>query len=494
VITHRLVPVVVRAALALAALASPPPEGRASEAVEALLLEARTPAALRASLLAFAATAPETAQAGRGAAFFYAGSSFERAGRPDSALACYERAVAVRGASAERDAYVDALLQRAADGDAARALEVLEPRLRTALGTGERDFAVTRARRAWAHYTLGRGDSALALMRLDQRWLLDEINPRHRDWRYRLGLLELEHGEASACVELLLPLALTSRFQDRDVMGILRDAATRSGQSRRLADLLKAEISARDNEEKAILKALGARRLPFTSHDGASVGAVIAAPPGRAARAVVAVMDPEETFEFYDSLATGLVRAGYAVMLIEPRGSGWSVSNACPLPETWRGREEQMHGLVARDVLPGLRALAAAAPVDTSRYLVIGSRAAASMAVEAATLDPRARPLLIVSPDPSPVDRGPMRARLADLGAPVFFEIPAQDYRSIPLAEALYHATDPRASRIVESDWVGAAAQVFRRDRSALPRLLQWLDESWGSGSPSERGKRGSRR
>jgi dienelactone hydrolase len=469
--------VAVRAPFLLVAtvlsLAAPPARG--SEAVEALLLQAATPAELRAKLEAYASSAPDTARAGKGAALYYAGLSFDRAGRPDSALFYYERAITVRGERTEGDAYLDALLQRGKDGDAARVLKALDAR------SEELDIGFNKARRAWALYGLGRGDSALSQMRSVSRWLLDRRTPYHREWRYRLGLLELEHGDPARCIDLLLQLAIASRFKDRDVMSILREAARRTSQASQMADVLQRELAVRDGEDREALKKHGASRLTFPSPlDGFEVGGVAftpAAPTG--ARAVVAVMDPEETFESYDSLAIGLARAGYAVLLIEPRGSGRSVATTCPLPDTWRGRQEEMHHRVASDVAPGLRALAAATPIDTTSYLVIGSQASASIAVEAAALDARARPIVILSPYPSPVDRGSMRARLKALGAPVFFEIPGADRATFPLAEALYDATDRRASRIAESEWPGEAATVFRRDLTALPRLLRWIDESW---------------
>jgi dienelactone hydrolase len=472
------------------AIAAPGPPARAADAVERLLWESPTPAILRARLLDFAATAPESAVAGRAAALHYAALSFEREGRADSALLLLERAVAVRGLPPERDALVDALLARGRPEDGLRALEVLGPRLQEALRVGDRETPVIRARQAWALYAAGRGDSALGLMRSQERSLLDPRTPRHRDWRYRLGLLELEHGLPQRCIEVMGPLALASRFQDTDVMGILSDAARAPAERGRLASGLQGELKARDEEEQALLDSLRAARVTFTAADGFPVAGVAVAPSGRRpARAAVVLLDPDETFERYDSLAAGLRRAGYALLLVEPRGSGRSVSASCPLPETWRGREAEMHARVAGDVLAGLRALARHAAVDTTRYLVAGAGTMASSALGAASLDRRARPVVLFSPQPSPVEFGPMAARLKRSRVPVFYVVPVLDQSTLPVAEALY-ALDPRASRISESEWIGQGAAVFRRDVTALPRLVQWLDESWTPVGAS----RGSRR
>ncbi len=480
--------VLVLGILGLLGLAAPRPV-RAGAPVDSLLLEARSPVALRAALLEFARSSLDTSAADKGAALLYAGMSFDHAGRADSALICYERAVAVRGSTQDRDAYVDALLERGNAGDGARALEVLRSRLAVALTASERDIALTRGRQAWAYYAMNRADSALAIFRAQQRSLLDPLTPGNRDWRYRIALAELEHGDAARSTDTMYPLALESRFQDRDVMGILHDAAMKSPQGNQLSVLLKQDLAQIDARDKKAIEAFRGRRITFTALDGSTVGAVVVPALRRPARAAIVITDPEEVADAYDSLASGLSAAGYSLVIVEARGSGWSVSPACPLASTWRGREDQVRSLVARDALPALRALAGRTPVDTSAYLVVGALESAAIAAEAVALDPRARAVLLLSPNPSPVEQGPMRARLAASRVPVFFEVPVMDHTTGPIAEALYEGLDRRTSRIVDSEIVGSAATVFRRDRSALPRLVQWLDETWKA-MPRVEGKR----
>jgi tetratricopeptide (TPR) repeat protein len=463
---------------------------RAASPVEELMNRSTTPSQLRAALLDYARTAPDSAGDDKAAALLHAGLSYERAGRADSALLCFERAAAARGSREDRDAFVDALLDRGNAEDPRRALEVLGPRLQQALSASERDIGQTRGRQAWAYYIMGRGDSALSILRTQQRWLLDPVTPRHRDWRYRLGLLELERGDPSTCIEVLSILALESRFQDRDVMGILRDASQKTSRSEQVGNLLKAELNRSDEIERGVLTAFRARRIMVKATDGTSLGAVVIPSLRRPARSAVVLMDPDELPESYDSLATGLSAVGYSLILVEPRGSGWSVSSACPLPSTWRGREDEMESLVARDVPVALRALAANAPADTSRYVVMAGLGSCGAAAQAANLDSRVRAVVLLSPSPSKVEIGPMRARLKASRAPVFFEVPVMDHSSIPLAEALYEGLDPRTSRITESEIVGSSAKIFRYDKSALPRLITWLDESWGAkGSAGKRGR-----
>src|SRR5206468_1645676 len=97
--------------------------------------------------------------------------------------------------------------------------------------------------------------------------------------------------------------------------------------------------------------------------------------------------------------------------------------------------------------------------------------------------------LVLVSPAPSAAERGATRARLVAFGRPVFFEVSGADGRTLPVVEALYQATDMRASRISESDRAGDGVRVFRYDRRVLPRITQWLAESW-----SVSGRRGTAR
>src|SRR5262249_2557273 len=157
-------------------------------------------------------------------------------------------------------------------------------------------------------------------------------------------------------------------------------------------------------------------------------------------RAVIVMMDPIDTPDDYDSLAAGLLTSGHALILLEPRGSGHSVAPSCPLPESWRGRESEMIQRCAGDVPIALRALAKTTRVDTSSYRVAASGISASIAIEAAAHDPRARVLLLMSAAPSPAEIGPLAHRLRSLHRPVFFQLAPQDIQKTNATEVLYHA------------------------------------------------------
>ena len=472
------------ALLLLGGLALSAPRASASEAVDALLLEA-SHADLRARLQAHASGARDSME--RGESFFYAGMSYQRSGLPDSAIACYERAVALRGGPAELDAYADALSLRGSKGDMPRAIAALRTRLDQARQSTEQEIADTQGRLGWAWYVAERPDSAQLYLRQAERRLIDPLNPLRRVWRYRIGVVELEYGDPYRGMEVLSWLAVESHFQDREVMDLLRRLSDRAKARAGLELTLKSRRQEADAMEQIVIDTLGGRRVTFQADDGFLLGGVaIPARSSQRSRAAIVLVPPDDPLEAFDSLAVGMRRAGYSLLMLDGRGSGRSVAPSCPLPESWAGREVEMIERSSMDVRHALRALAGAARVDTSAYLVVGVGATAPIAAAAAARDPRVRALVLVGPAPAPVDRGAMRATLKAFARPVFFEVPASNRETLPVAEALYQATDVRASRISESERPGPYTRLFRYDPGALPRILRWLDESW---APSRGGR-----
>ena len=126
-----------------------------------------------------------------------------------------------------------------------------------------------------------------------------------------------------------------------------------------------------------------------------------------------------------------------------------------------------------------LSALGREAKADTSRYLVVGVGPSAPIAVEAATLDKRAAVLMLVSPGPAPVERGVMRARLAAMRRPVYFQTGPEDYPVWGVIDSLYRACDMSASRVADSDKPGTRATLFRRDPKIFARFKLWLADAW---------------
>jgi len=441
---------------------------------DAILFAVPDAGALRARLLAHADTMAvrDVFEAGR--ALAYRATSFARAGEPDSAIADFERAFRIDPRPERRMDLSGALMHRLATGDAQRALEILRPIQPVNPELPDMSQAPVQGSLAWAHYLTGNSDSAAVLFAPVESWL--SVYP---EWRYRLACVAIDRHDFPRAIILLTPLAALSRNSDRDVMGLLKQSAKGLDVTQRLMPDLARNIGMRDQIEMQVVNDLNARRLGFTGHDGFPIGGVLLTPAAARPRAAIVLMAPGDTLAEYDTLAVGLRRMGLAVMLVEPRGSGRSVGERCPLPDSWRGREAEMQGLCAGDVREALRALARETKADTTRYLLVGVGATAPIAVEAARRDRRAAVLMLVSPDPAPVDAGTMRATLASLRRPVYFQTAPGDHQTWAVIDSLYRACDQRASRVAESGGLGHFAGLFRRDPKILERFRLWLSESW---------------
>src|SRR5437016_2126440 len=102
--------------------------------VDQILMQAPSPSDLRARQLRNAIQAAARRPADAGESFYYRGLSFERDGLADSAIACYRRALALRGADEERLALVDVLTRLrdpASLSEAVTLLEQARPRVAT---------------------------------------------------------------------------------------------------------------------------------------------------------------------------------------------------------------------------------------------------------------------------------------------------------------------------------------------------------------------------
>ena len=203
------------------------------------------------------------------------------------------------------------------------------------------------------------------------------------------------------------------------------------------------------------------------------------APSRRPPLLAVVLLASPDSLGAADSLTVALHAHGVTTLLLYPRGSGFSVGASCPSPEAWFARETFLQDRVAHDVVDAARWARSVARVDTTRLLVVGVGSGAAAAIEAATLEPRVKALLLVSPAPALVDRGEARARIARLRLPVFYQIAADDlYPALSVAEMLYDAGNRGASRIVESHMSGSGLAQFRDEPALARRFLAWLDET----------------
>jgi tetratricopeptide (TPR) repeat protein len=469
---------------ALPAVAEPP-----ATPARALLTLADSPPQLRSQLLAFADSAADAGdRLAAGEALGYAGTSFQREGRLDSAIVCHRRAFALLGSEEALLALTDQLLLRRAAGDAAEAIALL---------TAAREKSELEAppalvsRIAWAYFLQGKTSDAAKLFATIQRQLL----PRY-EWRFRMARVALALKDYRRAGDLLLPIATRSRGTDDEVVEMLEQIGKERGMAPRLQAEVRRNVEDHDRPETVLASALGGRLVALTASDGFPLGGLLApAAPARRATAATArrappllavvLLAPGDTLASGDSLVSALRRHGITTLMLYPRGHGASVSASCPSPDAWFDREAALQARIARDVRDAVRGARRTTTVDSTRYLVVGVGSSATMAVEAATLDPRVKALLLVSPAPAPVDRGLTRARLAQLHLPVFFQIAPDDFdATYAITDALYQAGNRAASRVVESSMGGQGLAQFRGDPVLAARFLTWLDATLPPAAP----------
>jgi hypothetical protein len=456
-----------------------------------ILRQARTPGELRAKLLEFAKTREKDNAIGSGEAWFFRGNSFSRASQPDSAIECWRHAMTLRGALEDREALSEGLLARNGPGDADRTLALLEPAYNEARGMNDPNTTRIEALFAWAQYVAGQAGPA--------REMFTDLEPRlfrSRRWSYRCAIALMGGADPRHALQLLRPSMVASRGQDADLVQLMQKAADLAGLSNAMSKDLVDLLATRDRVEQRVIDRMGGRRIRFAASDGFALSGVAIVPDGvTRPRAAIVMMAPSDTVADYDSLTTALQASGCAVLLMDARGSGWAVGPDCPLPEAWRGREEAMLHRSALDVRDGVRALSLTAKVDTANVVLVASGEMAMAAAEAAERDRRVRALVLLSPDPDPVDFGVLPATLARRPLPTFFQQTAEDWPHFEITDLALHAARERFSRISDARSPGVGAVAFQHDARVTPRFTQWLREALAApllpGPPPARPRKG---
>jgi serine aminopeptidase S33 family len=445
-----------------------------------LLLAPATAPDLRTALAACANASGTTPQ-NAGEAWHLRGRSFWRAGQKDSAVASYRRALERRGSYADRLALADVLLRRRAPGDTAEVFALLEPVLPALGGENPGTLAAYKARLGWAEHLAGHTDRAMSYFTpIADRLTSDPT------WRLRYATVTLDTGDYRRAFELVAPLVVMSRRQDADARALVDRIGSMTGAGARADGDLERRIAVRDRNEAEALDGLHGRRVRFQVSDGEYVSGIVLPPPTRGRpRPALVLMAPGDSLADYDSLGVALARAGFAVMLVEPRGTGRSVSAAVPSPDTWDGRDDAVASRVARDVRDALSALASETPLDTLRATIVAVGPSASIAVQAAELDPRFRAMVLVSPSVEPVDRPVVLERVARLKPAVFVQSSPNDFEQRGFVETLLHTADERISRAVETRAITGGAVQFRYDPKLSRRITDWIGSTLASQRPA---------
>lgn len=442
------------------------------ERPDQILMEARSAPGVRAALIAHARAVRGEAAAEAADAMLYAGQSCERSGLADSAATCYRAAAELRSSNVERLALADVLLHHGRAPDLIEAYGLVSGMV-AATPPGAYDRAEVMLRWMWVQHLAGHADSAVRA--LDELGRAPGLDDR---WALRAARVMVEDANRPGpAIGLLMPLELRSRSQDPEVHDLFVRATGAFGRSEEQVDaIVTADLERRAQAELALLGRLDARRLPLRAADGFLLSSIIRPAPAGAPAAIVLSMG--DTLARYDSLIVHLHESGFAVMVVEPRGYGASVGPPCPNPMRWKGREHELEEQLARDAVFALGALGELGPVDTTRAIVVGAGFTARAAVRAAELKPEFRAIVLASAEPARVDRGMMIASAERAARPMFVQTAPEDLVDLYyFSDALYQASDRRASRVSSGLAAGRYAEQFRNDPKSGARLRQWLEE-----------------
>jgi len=440
---------------------------------ESLVAVSPDPRTLRAALESLARESHESDPRLASEALYWRGVSAVREGLADTAIASFQRAAGLFSFEDEQLARADAWIARGHKGDLENAAGLM---FRAApFADVTEDHAPFRARLAWSLFLTGKADSALSVFRPVSRFLQKDLV-----WRERMGRAAEAANSGRLATDILLPVVIETRGADKPAL----DALHRSlgpNQEKRVAELdayLRQKVAEREAADRVTIEGLGGHRLRVNASDGFSLGAALFVPGPRSPVAVV-MMSTGDSLPLYDSLVTRMGQAGLAVLLLERRGSGASIGTGAALASDFYGREEAVENRIARDAVDALRAAAKFAPLDTTRITVVGVHDGVTTAVRAATLLPRARALLLISPIPTLIELGPAHARLEKLNRPVFIQLAMDEgymfHSSDIYMDALYRGGDASRSRIVEARLLGGGPTLFRRDPTLWPRIEEWL-------------------
>lgn len=441
--------------------------------------EGKDGASVRLSLLGFAAEGDAPgASAGKkleaGEAAYWLGVQDARAGRADSALVQWRRAMRLRGDFDEAFALIDALFRRGRAADVSEAYVLASGIAQNAALELPRRSAEAHARLAWAQYLRGRRDSALTTVRT---WC-EEIHGRML-WTRRFARIELAGGDAGAAWPWLVALSARTRKRDPDAESLLvraRDALGYSESFRKMT--MMGALSPIESQEKQIADSLSARFDSALAKDGFPIRWLfVPAASGVPKRApVLFVLAPLDTLAAADTLVASLAAAGHPVVVLAPRGSYGAVGKGAFTPDAWFGREGELHARVASDA-GQVMALLAKRGVGAAGWIVGAAGDMAPAALELARARKDTPALLLVAPRLPVVEIAEFRARLRAMGTRTFVQVSPEEPESLELGDLLSRMTAPGQVRVADSGSAGHGAAIFRAEPKVSQRLIAWLEE-----------------
>ena len=437
-------------------------------------------ASVRAALLGIAALGEKPGASARqklesGEAAWWLGVQDERAGRADSAVAQWRRAVAMRGDFDEGFALTEALARRsrvAALDEAYGVAFSLADQAR--MGMPSR-LAEAQGRFAWIRQLRGHPDSALAgVLEWD-----DELRKKPA-WTRRMATIEhaaRAHGRAWRSLTLL---AARTRGRDAAVESLLvltQHALGYADEQRESAvSALRAPV---EKSEWRFTLTLLASLDSLRAKDGFTVRWYrVSAQPGTASKPpLLLVLAPGDSLVSADSLAAAFAAAGRTVVLLPPRGTGVALGPGAYGPEAWAGRPAAFASTIAADAGRAMDALASRHAVPAGGWVVgaAGDAAPVALAIARARRDTRA--IVFVAPRLPVVEVAETRARLRALGTRTFVQASPEEPDALELGDLLSRQTASGQVRVADSGDRGRGVAIFRADPKVAKRLLDWLAE-----------------
>ena len=467
-----LVPLVTIVSGVRAGLIEPPPALVA-------MWDGKDGASVRTTLLGIAALGEQPGASARqriesGEAAWWLGVQDERAGRADSAVALWRRAVAMRGDFDEGFALIDALARRASAPALAEAYGLAFSLADQARMDNPTRIAEAQGRLAWVRALRGHPDSALAGV---LEW--SDVLRRRPAWTRRLATIEHAAGDHERAWKSLTLLAARTRGKDATAESLLvltQQALGYSDPQRELAvSALRAPV---EQGEWRFTLLLAATEDSLRAKDGFTVRwyRVPAASSKPAGAPLLLVLAPGDSLVSADSLAAAFAAAGRTVVLLPPRGTGVALGPGAYGPEAWAGRPAAFTSTIASDAARVMDALVQKHAVPAGGWVVAAAGDATPVALAlAARRDTRA--LVLVAPSLPVVEVAETRARLRALGTRTFVQAAPEEPGALELGDLLSRQTASGQVRVADSGARGRGVAIFRADPKVSKRLLDWLAE-----------------
>jgi len=436
-------------------------------------------AAVHADLLRFAAAgdARGVTAAGRldaGEAAYWLGVQHQLAGRTDSAVVEWRRAVRLRGDFDEAFALTDALFRRGTPAAVREARGVATEFVEQSRMIPQRQ-PDTHARYAWALYRAGHPDSALAEIRDNTLGLF-----RRPQWTRRFIEVALAaHDSATAWPWLVMLSAQTRRLDPtvEEQLERVQHALGYSDERRQLSvDAILGKVVF---EERTFLSAQNGARETVRAKDGFPLDVLLFGALSDSVRrpSCLIVLSATDSLPATDSLLFALRRGGHAVALLAPRGSFGSRARGAFDPGAWVGEESKFEALTVSDALGVMNALAKHPGFGDNGWIVGGVGDRAITALEIARARTGAAALLLIAPHVPVVEIAEYRARLRALKTRTFVQVSPEEPSALEFGDLLAKDTLPGQVRVADSGMRGRGVAIFREDDKVPSRLLAWLEE-----------------